>query len=212
MIQTAIWIPPSLCGCQLRITGDFIDGSVINGVSYKHPAQYTISNIDIVSVCDEHQPQTLEMPDTSVFFDTPDEIITLPDGTNFAPTLKSFLTQKYPDIALPRTQKRGYLQYPITDPTPAHNLYTHFWHYCGQTHGLPCGCHAHQFINGRTSDAKHIYLDHPRHTHKCHFHHNDTVDMQNAKADFEELAKQTGWLAIPTVIDTVNQDSVKDAP
>lgn len=196
-VQIAIWIPPSLCGCQLQMTADFTEGSVANGISYRHPIPYTISDIKIVSVCAEHQAQTLAMPDTSNLFEA-----------DLTGDVATFLIKKYPNIVLSTTQRRGYLKYPLDNPTSGHNLYTYFWRYCGQTHGYPCGCRAYVFINDRTPDSPHVYLDHPLYTKKCHFHHNDTVDMQNATSDFKELSVQTGIIMPLTVADSSNQDQI----
>ena len=155
-IQTTVWIPPSLCGCQLKVTADFLDGSVIDGASYRHPKPFTISDIEIVNVCDTHQPQTLSMPDTGGLFGI-DNITGL------------------------SVQQRGYLSYPISSPTPAQCLYTFLAQYGGQKHGYSCGCSAHQWVDEKGGIT---YLPHPHHTRKCFRHSHDTVDMKQAAIDF----------------------------
>lgn len=157
MIQTATWEPPSLCGCQLTMTADFVDGAIINGTTYRHPIPFTIVNLQIVNVCQKHQSKTIAMPDISILFET--DVIT---GEKF--------------------QQRGYLKHPIVNPTAAHNLYQFLSQYGGQTHSYPCGCSAHQFID-ENKNAK--YMQHPRHTKKCLKHKNDTYDMQQATSDFK---------------------------
>src|SRR2546430_486325 len=68
-LRTAIWIPPSLCGCKLQITADFVDDSIVEGVSYRHPKPFTITDLKIVAVCSGHKVHLAEMPDTSRFCD-----------------------------------------------------------------------------------------------------------------------------------------------
>ena len=160
MIQNAVWIPPSLCGCQLRIVADFTDGSVVDGISYRHPKPFTITELDIISVCDAHQPQTLVMPDISGLMET-----------------DQYTGQSF--------QQRGYLKHPVAGTT-AECLYQFLSQYGGQTQGFPCGCKAHQFVD----ENKNItYLDHPLHSKSCFKHKGDTLDMQQATSDFMALVK-----------------------
>lgn len=158
MIQSAIWVPPSLCGCQLRMTADFTDGSVVDGVSYRHPKPFTVTDLQVVSVCAVHQPQTLVMLDISGLYDLD-------------------------PITGDQKQSRGYLQHPISNPTDAQCLYTFLSQYGGQTQSFPCGCKGHQFFD----ESKNVsYLDHPRHSRKCIVHRNDTKDMKKAASDFKK--------------------------
>lgn len=153
MIQTTIWIPPSLCGCQLRITADWTSDSIKDGISYRHPIPFTIKAIEIVSVCPAH------------------------DGVSMPDTLGLFEVDKETDTLI---QRRGYLKHPIANPTQAEILYTFLSQFNGQTHRLPCGCQSHQFID----ENKEVrYLQHEKHTKKCHAHKHDTVDMEKAKDD-----------------------------
>lgn len=156
MSQTAVWIPPSLCGCQLRITADFTDGSIVDGVTYRHPIPFTITDIQLINVCLGHTPQTLAMPDVIGLFDR--DLIN--GGTK---------------------QSRGYLKYPIDNPSSAQCLYTFLSQYGGQTHSFPCGCKGHQLVDENKNIS---YMNHPLHSRKCSSHKNDTKDMKNAKADF----------------------------
>lgn len=160
MMTTAIWIPPSLCGCELRLTADFLDGSVINGISYRHPKPFSITDIEIVNICSGHQKQSLSMPDTSVLME-----------------IDKYTGQPF--------QQRGYLQHPIANPSPAQCLYEFLSRFGGQTHGYPCGCSAHQFVDRTQNPSAITYLLHPLHTKKCLKHKNDTIDMQQAALDFQ---------------------------
>lgn len=190
MAQTAIWIPPCLCGCQIQLTADFLDGDVINGVSYRHPKSGTITDCQLISVCDDHVAQSKTQQDHSVFFSE-----SKPDIS----TLQGYLASKNPNIKPTLKQVRGYLTYPIDNPTPAHNLYTYFSTHGGQKHSLSCGCSAHQYVG---EDGVPVYIDnHPLNTKKCDYHTDDTHDMQQAKIDHEEfLASQVAIDVTPVKV------------
>jgi len=187
MVQTAIWIPPSLCGCQLSMTAEWTDGSVVNGISYRHPKDPVkdtsipaITNLQIVSVCPTHQPQTLSMIDTSIFFDTqsPQDPLSLA------------LSAQYPHIppAAVKIQNRGYLHYPIANPTPAECLYTFLTQYRGQSHHLPCGCKGFQWVDEKGNAS---YMNHPLHKPvKCNFHTADDINMAQAHIDCSTIMKK----------------------
>ncbi len=161
MIQTAIWIPPSLCGCQLRMMADFTDSSVVDGISYRHPIPFTITDIQLVNICAKHKPNTLAMPSISGLMET-DKITGLP------------------------FQRRGYLKHPIVNPTPAQCLYTFLSQYSGGLHRHSCGCQSFWFGDeGVGKDKKVIHLDHPRYTsQKCLVHKADDINMTKAQADY----------------------------
>ena len=154
MLQTVIWQPPTLCGCQFRITADWPEKQ--EAVTYRHPLPFTIQKIELVNVCDDHKEAMLQMPDTSGLFDI--------DG----------MTGQL-------VQKRGYLRYPIENPTPAEILYTYFYFHKGQVRSFPCGCSGYQHI---APDGTVQYLVHPKRTGKCFIHTNDTDEMDDAEWDF----------------------------
>lgn len=185
MIQTAIWIPPSLCGCQIKMTADFTEGSVVDGITYRHPIDPIkaekpcyVSNLEIVNVCSSHKDKTLSMLDTSVFFDDPLE----------SNQMLVFLYKKYPHIPRPSlAQNRGYLKYPINNPTPAECLYTFLSLQKGLNHGFPCGCYSFMTVDekGKISHSQHpLYM-----VNKCIFHRNDNLEMEQAANDFNEMTK-----------------------
>lgn len=164
-VQTAIWIPPSLCGCQIRMTADFTDGSVVNGISYKHPIPFTISRIEIVNACEHHLGHTSQMRDTEDLME-----------------IDQYTGNKF--------QQRGYLKHPINNPSPAECLYEYLCQYRGQTHGFPCGCKTHQFIDPLHPEKKITYLHHPHHHKRCKAHQDDSLDMQKAKFDFHNSTSE----------------------
>ncbi len=170
-MQTVTYIPPALCGCEFKITADFHD--VVNGVTYQRPTPFSIRNIEIVKCCDSHQQYKKKMIDTSLFFDTPE------------PSSHAVeLMKKYPDIKIAPKQSRGYLKYPIENPTEAEMLFTYHCLHKGQTHTLVCGCSAYQHKDDKGDIA---YKDHPHHSKKCDFHPKDTVNMKQAHADHKAL-------------------------
>ena len=160
MHKEAIWIPPSLCGCKLRIAAEWPNADdIVDGVVYRHPKPFTITDVQIVNVCDEHKAESESMPDTSDLFDI----------DNITGELK---------------QTRGYLKYPIDNPTPAQNLYTHFYYHKGQIHGYPCGCQTFQHIDHNDVLS---YKHHDRHHRRCYKHKDDKMHMPNAKQEFDDL-------------------------
>lgn len=56
-METALWISPALCGCEIEITAQWIDAVIENGhrVSYRRPIPNTIQSMTIVNVCQDHQ-------------------------------------------------------------------------------------------------------------------------------------------------------------
>lgn len=177
-VQTCIWHPPSCCGCQLRITGDFNPGSVENGISYQHPTPYTITALEIVNCCADHDVNCKSMMDASVFFEVAQQN-----------EIHSFLAQSQPSKRVtPKTyQARGYLKYPIDNPTPAQCLYTFLSQYAGTKNTQPCGCTGHLF---RDEQGNVEWRDHPKFTGHCDYHIDDTHDLQQARADCIEFAAQ----------------------
>jgi hypothetical protein len=146
------------------MTAEFITGSVVDGISHRHPKDSVkdrsvppISNLQIVSVCAEHQDQTLSMMNTSSFFDLDEETGEL-------------------------RQNRGYLIYPIANPTPAECLYTFLTQFKGGPHGYPCGCKSFLCIDEK-GEARH--LEHPKYpSKKCKQHKSDSISMERAALDF----------------------------
>ncbi len=159
MASIATWIPPSLCGCKLSIKADWTDGSIVDGLSYRHPKAFTITAIDIINVCDQHKPNTLAMPDVSGLY----EVDNMTGGM---------------------VQRRGYLAHPIANPSHAQCLYQFLSQYGGQRHSYPCGCSGHQFVDENKNVS---YLDHPINSQKCHAHKSDSQDMAQAKIHFDAI-------------------------
>ncbi len=170
MQQSAIWLPPSDCGCKIRIDADFPDGSVVNGFASRHPVPYTITSLEIVSCCDRHKSAIKGgMPDVDHLFDVC-------------------------NISGDDIQRRGYLKFPIEDPSDAEILYQYLCGHKGQVHSYPCGCRAYMW--GDFSGNFH-YIEKDGVTQKCLKHKNDTVDMAQAKADFEASIPKTDDTAQP---------------
>ena len=65
MIDTRIWICPKLCGCEISITADWVkEREAGRNVSYQHPKPFTITDIEIVDVCAEHNHFKTDPPIT----------------------------------------------------------------------------------------------------------------------------------------------------
>lgn len=192
-VKTLTWIAPKLCGCKLRIRADFVEGAdntkiidneTINGMpiirgpgqgkeTYQQPIPHTIESLEIVSVCDEHKEHTKKMYfDQLDFFDL--------DHTG-----KAYV------------QKRGYLSYPIKNPTSAEMLYTYLYSHGGTNHTLPCGCKTYfnwdknakgEFIEGTIK----YHENHPLNTSRCLRHHNDVGHEQALEENRKENLKAEG--------------------
>lgn len=183
MAEKALWVAPSLCGCALAITADWLPGDVIDGVSYRHPKAFTITAIEVSSVCEAHAKAQYEMADTSSFFAAPEP-----------GSYHDHLNRQAGVIPGPAqlVQTRGYLKYPIDNPPPAENLYTALYFHGGQVHGLPCGCKAYQHIDRSQPGTPLLswYKKHPLHTAKCFRHTGDSDDMARARADHDAVLAQ----------------------
>lgn len=167
--QRAKYISPILCGCEIEMTALWTPGSIIDGVSYRDPIQYTAEDLKIVSCCDEHKKKI-----DGFEFDLRDTLAVHPvTGKVFQP--------------------RGYLKYftetedgPVirTEYTEAEALYTYLLRYCGQATTLGCGCRYYdgKEVNRPTGEAITLkVLHHPRESMKCFRHHNDTLECTNAQ-------------------------------
>jgi hypothetical protein len=166
-VRTVNWVPPSLCGCELRITGNFTSEPV-DGKHYQHPTPFSITGLEIVGVCSEHEQYAKAMPDVSRLYDTP-----APDG------IHGWLASQKGG-QLPSKQHRGYLKHPISNPTPAECLYTHLSFHRGQKWTLECGCSTFQHFD---HENKLAHRKHPVHSNQCEDHQGDDLEMTQAYAD-----------------------------
>lgn len=184
-MQTITWVPPSVCGCQIRITGDFDPSQIHNGVSYKHPRPFSIMDLTIISVCMDHEPRMHSMIDTSVFFSPRTDSIV------------QYLAEQTGQPPAAEWQARGYLKYPIANPTPAECLYTFLSLFSGNSLALPCGCVGHQYgdetnyaeihKHERRDKVRNIKFVHHHHfTKHCHFHKDDGHDLKIARRHHDE--------------------------
>lgn len=179
MAEKAKWIAPSLCGCALQMTAEFLPGDVRDGIAYRHPKAGTITQLEVISVCEEHAAAQRAMPDTSSFFAAPE-----PGGYHDLLNQRAGITPAPEHLV----QTRGYLKYPIENPTPAECLYTALYFHGGQVHSLPCGCAGYQHVDKSTPGAPApVYKVHPLHTRKCYRHLDDSNDMARARADHEAV-------------------------
>jgi len=53
--DTRRWASPALCGCELDITATWPDEPEADGVENRHPIPFTITDIQVASVCLEHE-------------------------------------------------------------------------------------------------------------------------------------------------------------
>lgn len=158
-VYTALWIAPALCGCSILIRGCWDACDIIDGKSYCYPhvKKKGTEVIKIVSMCKDHEPHSKAM-----YFNQEDFITRHWDGT----------------IAY----QRGYLNYPIENPTPAEMLFTYHYRHSPMGHRMPCGCFAYvtkdRFATGQDEGVIKYHEHHPIHTRRCLRHHNDVGHEQ----------------------------------
>jgi hypothetical protein len=182
-VQTLLYDPPCLCGCRLSITGEFASDPT-DGVIYQRPRPGSITSIEIVSVCPEHEPALHVVPDVSHFFEPereprPHPGVPLPEGYSALEYLASITGTK-----LPRWQARGYLDHSKPElHTPSERLFTVLCDHKSQTHGLACGCVGYQHKKRAADGSFPVvgYKDHPVHTRHCPLHADDDHEMTTAR-------------------------------
>lgn len=175
-MDTRIFIHPSLCGCEIKITAEWVESNspIRDGqgriVTYQHPKALDsndhcyISNLEIVNTCALHDHLKSIVPDYH----------------------GDFIDGIHPKTGLPY-QVRGFLRHATVANTEAENLYTHFFVDHGWNHKsefCPCIMHNYGKVNQVTGEAiSRTYIKHPVHTIKCLVHANDTDDHQNCLAE-----------------------------
>jgi hypothetical protein len=174
-----LYIPPSL-DCELLITasswpedlsafpygqrdgvpityrraGEIRDNTVFGNI-----AGSRIQAIEVLKVAPRYERWLHEMPDTSRFFYSKETDI----SANPSETEKQLA-----DLRHGVHQQRGYLKYPIANPTPGDMLFTALCSTRGQSHTLPeCGCQSYEWFD--EAGNGHI-IDHPIYTRKCILH------------------------------------------
>jgi hypothetical protein len=184
--QTLTWLPPSLCGCQIQLTGDFNPASIVNGnTCYQHPRPGSITGVVALNVCTtvpSHAQcyNSATMPPTINYFTSP--VATKNSVGTAVNSIQAFLANKYPNnpantIAV---QTSGYLQYPVLNQTADHCLYTLLSQSRGQRWAQPCGCSTHQWFD---ENGNMTYLKHPLNSNQCAWHQGDTLQMTQAVSD-----------------------------
>lgn len=143
---TRIWICPALCGCEIRLTADWVkdvaddDGSG-RAVSYQHPVPFTARTAEIVATCPTHDP-----------------------------------LRATPLPADPYGGCPGYVRLPLPTPTEALVLYVHLYRYTGQRMTpTTCKCRIYEardrFAPTDTPVQRPAHAKHSRH---CEHHQGDT--------------------------------------
>lgn len=177
-----IWICPALCGCELEITAEWpADSLVIDGNGRKTSHMFPkgmvgkqgqekqfIQSINVVNICPLHIGLDQTMPDTSGFFDMNND-----------------------DGAL--RQNRGYLLYPIANPTPGEILFTNLYGFLGRRQrSATCGCEMYNPVQTDQRRENVVELAHRKNPHltkKCRHHLNDTDDHQACLAENAKLGQ-----------------------
>lgn len=157
MPETRNWICPEMCGCELKIIGTWI--FPIDYVS-ANPSRGSVRSVDIVNVCDTHLPLLSQPIDETVFF----------SGDDGNPIL---------DENDQPIQVRGYLTYPITNPSDGEKLYSYLSRYGIFFNTLDtCGCKTSDSVNGYDGTRRPVC--HPQ-MKKCKLHKADDDLLTQAR-------------------------------
>lgn len=212
-VQTAIWIPPSLCGCMLEMTAKwsdiipsrkitFSDGTIKNMpvVLHKHPEQFSVTNIKIIHVCSKHkdcQAPSAERhmekrPDGNTYqcrgtLRHHENVTFIPLNT-LGQTFDAGNGAPVVDFSMDEHEAYGYKIAPIVNSelTEAEHLFEYLSQYTGHTNSYPCGCSRHAFFDEKGNKE---FLDHPRLTRKCLAHIDDDREMSKAKFDHDSIVQ-----------------------
>lgn len=174
---SVVWIPPTLCGCEIRMDANWIDDedAIVTDnqgrrISYKHPVPFTIRRIDIEKVCAAHESATTGEPDFLPYM----------DPTGYAGEM---------------VQNRGYIRQKIKY-SAAEKLYIYLWRYAGTIlRPDTCGCaipHVHDRLD---PEAEPVHIDHPHHMHHCRHHPGGVEGHKQALEEMRHKNKMLHELA-----------------
>ena len=174
MKTKAQWLCPHLCGCAIEMDANFIDEGLenIDGVlvSHRHPIPFTITSMNIISVCLAHQPLLTAPIDEAQFLDYDEE-------------KEAFV------------QNRGYVRVPLLNPSDAERLYINLYT-CSAQLWKPLTCNCELYVCTDRNDAEgnsHLIKKHS-YTKRCKHHKNDTDEATAVIEENQSLNKAIGLL------------------
>lgn len=158
-VREALWIPPTLCGCQLQITAQWTANSVLpEGVAFQHPIPYTVEGVKIVSVCAAHAAHcTTPIPDDPYAGGRPGYI-----------HLSNQPKRVWRDAFGRKTS--GPIPLDVHRASEAERLYVHLARFTGNVH-RPDTCACTQYFcfeSHKPNEA--VFLNHPLHSDRCPRH------------------------------------------
>ena len=200
MIDTRIFIPPSLCGCGVRITANWANKALYqNGqiISYFHPEPFTINSIDIESVCAAHESYKNELP-SDPYWDLHTEPVGWTSAGYMCVGDTCVHLSKYGKIPKHTNPK------PLNQLSEAEKLYLNLWRFDAKKLTLrgSCDCSAGLYVSKENQSE--TYVNHPAYSYKCKFHLNDDVQCTQAKDEFIALKhKKEQLLQVPEITESV---------
>lgn len=176
-LNTVLYIPPSL-DCELLITTEDWPENLTTfpygqrdgiPITYRRMGELRdsfgnivgtrIKSIEVLKVAPRYERWTREMPDASRFFyDKETDLTAYPTEDDI----------RLAELRHMKDQVRGYLKYPIENPTPGERLFTFLCFTRSQSVGQPCGCQQHQWFDEKGAGP--FLLDHPCYTKVCRLH------------------------------------------
>ena len=197
-MDTRIFIPPTLCGCELSITAKWTtEAETVDGrkVSYKHPTPFTITGIEIVNVCAEHDVYRTSVP-TDPYWDLDTEPVgkTSSGYICIGDTCVHPNKQGEPKHSNPKS---------VAELSEGEKVYVNLWRFTGMKKTFKGSCDCEAFICD-SKEGQQVFRNHPKHSKKCRHHKED--DENCTIADSESRLKQEiedTLRADPTQVDEV---------
>lgn len=138
MIRTRTFIPPTMCDCRLSVTAEWADKET--GDSYRHPKPFTITGLEILTQCNQHNGVTNRPVDDDPWADR--------EGYMVVPEEPTDAEKLYIYLARFTGLKEGFI-----DPDT----------------GVECGCTDH-LCHDEKSKSREKKAGHPKNTRLCKKH------------------------------------------
>ena len=167
MRYDANFISPTLCGCKVKLSADWnVEPTLVNGelIFYKHPIPDTITDVQTVSICAEHQASLIAP------FDYLNHPLETTGSWGYICTGDSCPHPNTPHTPIP-----------VANLTSAQKHYIQLSRYNASIKGfIACKCKVRKIK--RQGEAR-FFIEDPRVTKRCSFHTNDTDHSIALKED-----------------------------
>lgn len=177
MIDTRIFLPPTLCGCELQIRAEWIgepENHNGNRASFKHPRPFSIDEIVILNVCAEHEIYKTELP-TDPYWD----LHTEPVGKTSSGYICVGDTCVHPDR---QGEPKHTNPKPYASLSEGEKVYINLWRFSGMKKSYKGSCDCEAFIC-HSKEGEMSFKNHPKHTKKCRHHKEDDENCTVAESE-----------------------------